>query len=208
MLIYVLLAATLVTLLLAHWLDAGVILGVVVINAIIGFIQEGKAERALDAIRELLSLRATVVRAYLYLGVLEACGAMAAFFVVLRDAGWRYGEMMGPSSPVYLEATTACLSTIIVMQVVNVFLCRSDRDSLFKTGLRGNPLILWGVLVEVALILGIDYTPWGNALFGTAPLPLGVWLIAISFGVLLWILEEMRKWLVRRYENRMIAALS
>ena len=56
-LIYVLLAAALVTMLMAHWLDAGVILGVVVINAIIGFIQEGKAERALDAIRELLSLQ-------------------------------------------------------------------------------------------------------------------------------------------------------
>ena len=61
-LIYVLLVAALVTLLLAHWLDAGVILGVVIINAIIGFIQEGRAERALDAIRELLSLQATVVR--------------------------------------------------------------------------------------------------------------------------------------------------
>ena len=61
-LIYVLLAATLITLFMAHWLDAGVILGVVVINAIIGFIQEGKAEQALDAIRDLLSLQATVVR--------------------------------------------------------------------------------------------------------------------------------------------------
>ena len=61
-LIYVLLVAALMTMLLAQWLDAGVILGVVVINAIIGFIQEGRAERALDAIHALLSVRATVVR--------------------------------------------------------------------------------------------------------------------------------------------------
>ena len=47
----------------------------------------------------------------------------------------------------------------------------SERDYLCKTGITGNPLILWGVLVELLIIFAIDYTPWGNALFGTAPLP-------------------------------------
>jgi len=61
-LIYVLLGAAAVTALLQHWIDTGVILGVVVINAVIGFIQEGKAERALDAIRGMLSLSAHVIR--------------------------------------------------------------------------------------------------------------------------------------------------
>ncbi|TXT23360.1 MAG: ATPase P [Gallionellaceae bacterium] len=62
MLIYVLLASALVAAFLQHWVDTGVIVGVVVINAIIGFIQEGKAEKALDAIRRMLSLDATVLR--------------------------------------------------------------------------------------------------------------------------------------------------
>jgi magnesium-transporting ATPase (P-type) len=61
-LIYVLLAAGAVTLWLEHYIDAGVIIGVVVVNAIIGFVQEGKAERALDAVRAMLASRATVVR--------------------------------------------------------------------------------------------------------------------------------------------------
>ena len=61
-LIYVLVAAGVVTLLLGHWIDSGVIFGVVVINSIIGFIQEGKAEQALDAIRNMLSLNAQVLR--------------------------------------------------------------------------------------------------------------------------------------------------
>jgi P-type E1-E2 ATPase len=51
----VLLAAGGVTALLGHWIDSGVIFGVVVINAFIGFIQEGKAEQALEAIRKMLS---------------------------------------------------------------------------------------------------------------------------------------------------------
>ena len=61
-LLYVLLGAGAITLLVGHELDAAVIFGVVLINATIGFVQEGKAERALDAIRELLSPRAQVLR--------------------------------------------------------------------------------------------------------------------------------------------------
>jgi len=61
-LIYVLLCAGLATALLGHWIDSGVIFGVVIINAIIGFVQEGKAEKALDAIRMMLSHQAMVKR--------------------------------------------------------------------------------------------------------------------------------------------------
>jgi len=61
-LIYVLLAAGLVTALLGHWIDAWVIVGVVLINAMIGYVQEGKAEKALDAIKDLLSPQALARR--------------------------------------------------------------------------------------------------------------------------------------------------
>jgi magnesium-transporting ATPase (P-type) len=61
-LIYLLLVAGVITAMLGHWVDSGVIFGVVVINALIGFIQEGKAERALEAIRNMLSLQALVQR--------------------------------------------------------------------------------------------------------------------------------------------------
>jgi len=61
-LIYLLLVAAVTTALLGHWVDTGVIMGVVFINSFIGFMQEGKAERALDAIRNLLSLEAMLLR--------------------------------------------------------------------------------------------------------------------------------------------------
>jgi magnesium-transporting ATPase (P-type) len=61
-LIYILIAAAGVTAILGHWVDTWVIAGVVFINAIIGFIQEGKAEAALEGIRKMLSLHAQVLR--------------------------------------------------------------------------------------------------------------------------------------------------
>ena len=62
LLIYILIAAAGVTAALGHWVDTGVILGVVLINAIIGFVQEGKAEQALAGIRRMLSPHAHVRR--------------------------------------------------------------------------------------------------------------------------------------------------
>ncbi|MGH1451118.1 MAG: cation-translocating P-type ATPase [Pseudomonadaceae bacterium] len=61
-LIYVLMTAVLVTALLGHWLDTAVIFAVVVIQGVVGFIQEGRAEKALAAIRHMLAPGANVVR--------------------------------------------------------------------------------------------------------------------------------------------------
>ncbi|MFE8072226.1 cation-transporting P-type ATPase [Marinobacteraceae bacterium S3BR75-40.1] len=61
-LIHVLLASAVITLLLEHYLDMSVILGVVIINALVGLVQEGKAEKALAAIRDLLPQNALVRR--------------------------------------------------------------------------------------------------------------------------------------------------
>ncbi|MFC4158393.1 cation-transporting P-type ATPase [Chitinimonas lacunae] len=62
-LVLVLLIAGTVTALLGEWIDAGVIFGVVLINALVGFIQEGKAEAALAALTRAVATEATVLRA-------------------------------------------------------------------------------------------------------------------------------------------------
>ncbi len=137
-------------------------------------------------------------RAYLFLGLIEGAAAMAAFFFVLHGAGWRYGENLAAQDPAYLQATSACLCAIILMQIVNVFLCRSPRRSFFSTGLSGNRLIIIGVIWELAILLLTLYTPWGNALLGTAPIGEEVWLLIMPFAAAMLLLEELRKWLARR----------
>ncbi|HEX6081258.1 MAG TPA: cation-transporting P-type ATPase [Methylomirabilota bacterium] len=142
------------------------------------------------------------LRSYVLLGGMEAAAAMATFFFVLHGAGWAYGEEMARTDVRYLQATTACLATVIVMQIVNVFLCRSTTRSAWSVGLLGNRLILWGVVLEVVLILTICYTAWGNVVFGTAPIGGRVWLFMMPFALGLLVVEELRKWLVRRRRAR------
>ncbi|MEZ5100744.1 MAG: HAD-IC family P-type ATPase [Thermoleophilia bacterium] len=84
-LIAVLLVAAAVTGALGHWIDAGVILGVVVANALVGVVQERRAGRAVEALLELVALESTVVRD----GVVQAVDAreLVPGDVVVLDAG-------------------------------------------------------------------------------------------------------------------------
>jgi magnesium-transporting ATPase (P-type) len=61
-LIYILIAAGVIKMVMGLWVDAGIIFCVVLLNALLGFIQEGKAEKALDSIRNMLSSEARTIR--------------------------------------------------------------------------------------------------------------------------------------------------
>jgi sodium/potassium-transporting ATPase subunit alpha len=124
--------------------------------------------------------------------------AMTVYFFVLAAGGWRYGEALAGTDPLYLQATTACLAAIVVAQVVNVFSCRHPRLPSWSFGLGSNPLLVFAVLAEIALILLIVYTPPGNAAFGTAPLPAAAWWLMLALAAAFWALEELRKWFARR----------
>ncbi|KGG84323.1 HAD-IC family P-type ATPase [Comamonas thiooxydans] len=87
LLIYVLLGSAVVTALLQHWVDTGVILAVVLINAVFGFVQEGRAEKALDAVKAMVSSRANVLRDGLRMAV--PAEELVAGDCVLLEAGDR-----------------------------------------------------------------------------------------------------------------------
>ncbi|CQR42575.1 putative cation-transporting ATPase F [Thiomonas sp. CB3] len=120
-LIYVLLAAGWVTLLLRDYVDTAVILGVVLINAVIGFVQEGKAEQALAAVRAMLASRATVLRDGVYaecdaaelvpgdLVLLESGARVPADLRLLQVKNLRIGESALTGESVATEKDTAAV---------------------------------------------------------------------------------------------------
>ena len=147
-----------------------------------------------------------IARAYLFLGPLEALGALAAFLFVMQAGGWIYGAMPPPTDPLYRQATTACLTAIVLAQMVNLFVCRHPREAAWRLPLRGNPLIVASLLAEAGLLLAIVYTELGNRLFGTVPLPVEAWLFALPFALLLGVAEELRKGVLRWARRRSDAA--
>src|SRR6202042_1260938 len=87
LLIYVLIASAAVTIFLGHALDAVVIFAVVFINGVIGFIQEGRAEKSLEAIRAMLTRESSVLRDGRRLTV--PAESLVVGHVVLTEAGDR-----------------------------------------------------------------------------------------------------------------------
>ena len=142
-----------------------------------------------------------IFRAYLFLGPIEAVAAMSAFFFTLHRGGWRPGASLETADILYREATASCLSAIVCLQMVTVFLCRSERASQFHAAPGRNPLLFAGVLIE-ALFLGlIVYSPWGNAIFLTAPIHGATWLFILPFALLMLCAEEARKWCIRKRDE-------
>ncbi len=157
-----------------------------------------REERLLDA--------PLLLRSYGFLGVLEACGSMCAFFAVLAAGGWSQGIALAPSDPLYQRATTACLATVVVMQVANLFACRDELRPATLRGLLENPLLPAGIAAELGLIALIVYTPIGQAIFGTTALLTRDWLLAVPFAAALLVAEETRKAAARRLQREHEAA--
>ena len=143
-----------------------------------------------------------LTRAYLFLGPIEAAAGLFGFFYVLNTGGWQWGQILASNNILYLQATTACLTAIIVTQIANVFACRSSKESVFSLGFFTNRLIFGGIAFEILLQLFIVCHPFGNKIFSTHPISLNTWLILIPFAFLLFSAEELRKFIVRRVQER------
>ena len=142
-----------------------------------------------------------LLRTYFFLGLNSACLAMGGFFLYLFANDWSWGAPLDWSSPLYKEATTVTFAGIVLAQIANVFSCRSDRLSVARFGWFSNPLMLWGVVIEATLLALITYTPLGNDIFRTAPLP--AWIFGpLALGALgLLFAEETRKIIVKRFAH-------
>jgi sodium/potassium-transporting ATPase subunit alpha len=106
--------------------------------------------------------------------------------------------------PLYLGATTACLSAIVITQAANVFACRSETRHVAAAA-PPNRLLTAGVVIELVLIAAIVYTPWGHRIFGTAAIGWVPWVVALLFAVVLLVLDGLWKRLRRRANQRISA---
>ena len=144
---------------------------------------------------------ALLIRAYLFLGLMEAVIAMSGFFLYLKVQGWTWSTPLDWSSPLYREATTVTFAAIVLAQVANVFVCRSDRSSIFALS-APSPLLYVGVIVELIILLLLIYTPIGHAFFGTSPLAAWIFFPLLGGSLALLAADEGRKALVRRRDVR------
>jgi magnesium-transporting ATPase (P-type) len=141
--------------------------------------------------------RSMLVRAWLVLGAVSAALVVGGFLFVLLRAGWSPGDATGSGSPLhhtYLQATTMTFLGIVACQLGTGLAARTDHASLRSVGLFTNPLLLWGFAFEIAFATALVAIPPLAEAFGLACPPVAALLLLPAFPVIVWGVDELRRW--------------
>jgi len=139
-----------------------------------------------------------LVKRLLFLGGIQGTGVILGFLFVLLTGGWQWGTALAKTDLLYRHAITMSQAGVVVSQVFNGFAVRTENVSVFKIGLFSNRPLILGEALGVLIMIAISYVPILQELFGTAPLRLVDWGLLTAFGLVLFLAEELRKYLARR----------
>jgi potassium/sodium efflux P-type ATPase len=175
--------------------------------------EPGIMERPPRPRNESLLNGALLLRAYGFLGAIEAVLSMLGFFLVWSGHGYSLADLQQVTpailahtaepavTAIYRQSTTMTLAVIVACQVGNLFACRSDLRSAFRQSWSNNSLLWFGICFEcVALFAFIDFPPF-RYIFATAALEPRHWLLVLVCPPLLLGAEELRKIWLRRQQR-------
>ncbi|MEV6339343.1 cation-transporting P-type ATPase [Nocardia vinacea] len=137
-----------------------------------------------------------LARGYGLLGGASAVLVLAGFFLTLYSGGWRLGSDTSAGTPlhhVYLQATTMTFLGIVACQLGTGLAARTETATLRDIGLFSNPLLLWGMVFEIAFSLALVYIAPLAAVFSLAAPPPGQLAVLLAYPPLVWGVDELRK---------------
>lgn len=167
--------------------------------------EPGIMQRPARATSQPLLDRSLLLRAYCFLGLIEAVLAMSAFLIVWWSNGYGLAQLQAitptilshsadmTTIAIYTQATTMTLATIVACQDGNVFACRSEQTSILNLGLFSNRFIWLGIAIEWLLILTIIYFPPLRPIFSTTSLTFWQYLLLLVCPPIILGAEEFRK---------------
>jgi potassium/sodium efflux P-type ATPase len=150
------------------------------------------------SLKEPLLTKKLLVKALLWYGLIESVAAISAYFFLNWRFGWPGVPLAAEGTYIYQLATTMTLAGVVATQVGAVFACRTEINSIFKTGFFTNRLVVIGVGTELILLVLLVYAPFSHAIFNTAPLDGLDWLYVFAWTPLILLLDELRKLIKRR----------
>jgi sodium/potassium-transporting ATPase subunit alpha len=160
---------------------------------------------------------------YLQIGVMQALAGFFTYFCVLGyygfapslllDTGFDWGatNMLLLNAGYILRqealarAQSAFFVTIVVVQWAGLVVCKTRRLSLIHQGMWHNKVLLLGLVIGTALACIIVYVPPLNIALGTRPFLFIHWLPAIPYAILIYVYDEVRKGIIRKFPNGFVA---
>ncbi len=141
-----------------------------------------------------------ILTAFAWYGAIASLVSTIAYFFVNYQNGWPMKDLMN-SGIVYNRATTMTLAAIIFCQIAAALNCQTKYTSVFKLGIFNNHRVWAGIVFEVILLAILVYTPGIQEVFNTAPLQINDWIFLVIIPIPIFLIEELRKLIVRRKYN-------
>merc|ERR1712055_971143 len=159
--------------------------------------------------------------AYGQIGMIQALAGFYSYFVIIAENGFlppflfglreqwdskaindlsdSYGQEWTYSDRKRLEYTchTAFFVSIVIVQWADLIVCKTRRNSIVHQGMR-NWVLNFGILFETALAAFLSYTPGMDKGLRMYPLKFYWWLPALPFSLLIFVYDEIRRFILRR----------
>ena len=158
------------------------------------------------SIKERLFTRKVLLRS-VFIGVIIATGAMIGCLNAWAAGGWHFGMQLAVDSQVYAKGVTMTFAGIVVAQAGNVLACRTSKQSIFRTSLKTNKWIIFGIISQIGILSLLVYVPVMQQIFTTTALSLSDWAFLLSLAVIVVFAEEIRKFFSRKFTKTSAEAL-
>merc|ERR1740124_1609779 len=159
---------------------------------------------------------------YGQIGMIQASAGFFVYFVIMAENGFRpstllgirknwddltnesvedsYGQQWSYIDRKILEYTchSAFFVSIVIVQWADVIICKTRKLSVFTQGMN-NWVLNTGIMFETALAAFMCYTPGLDKALRVYPLRFWWWLPALPFSLIIWLYDEGRRWLLRKY---------
>uniref|UniRef100_A0A4W3IV11 Sodium/potassium-transporting ATPase subunit alpha n=1 Tax=Callorhinchus milii TaxID=7868 RepID=A0A4W3IV11_CALMI len=157
---------------------------------------------------------------YGQIGMIQALGGFFTYFVILAENGFlpsrlinirldwddrstndlvdSYGQEWTYEQRKIVEFTchTAFFVSIVVVQWADLLICKTRRNSIFQQGMK-NKIMIFGLFEETALAAFLSYCPGMDIALRMYPLKLSWWFCAIPYSLLIFVYDEIRKFILR-----------
>ncbi|HLC39236.1 MAG TPA: cation-transporting P-type ATPase [Patescibacteria group bacterium] len=129
----------------------------------------------------------------LQVGLVMGIFGLLIFIVSLHQSGWNFKSGLNLESPIYWQATASTYIVIVFCQIANAFTSRSEKLSIFKTGIFSNQWLIYSEIVSAIMLwFVIGFEPMQKVFKTAVPTPF-VWGLAIIAFILFLVIFEARK---------------
>merc|ERR1719259_1563514 len=175
-----------------------------------------------DPFNDKLVNQRLISMAYGQIGMIQALAGFFTYFVIMAENGFlphylfglreqwdskaindltdSYGQEWTYHDRKKLEYTchTAFFVSIVIVQWADIIICKTRRNSIVHQGMK-NWVLNFGIVFETSLAAFLSYTPGMDKGLRMYPLEWQWWLVPMPFSLIIWLYDEFRKYLIRRY---------